>query len=84
MPRFPPHRIKFLLKEVGHTPTTVADKYNYTKPQVSMCINGQRVYPALRIIISNLIHRDVEAVFGKHELTTALLEEREAEQQNAA
>jgi hypothetical protein len=83
---FPPHRIKYLLREeAGYTVSDVSLHYpTYTVAQVSQCINGWRVLPELRIIISNLIHRHVDTVFGKHPETTALLEEREAVQQRGA
>jgi hypothetical protein len=81
---YPPHRIKYLLEEVGYTLTRFSAEHGFKKPEVSMCINKVRVYPEIRIAISNLIGRSVETVFGPHPLTTAILEGRETERQSAA
>lgn len=84
MPRIPPHRIKFLLADKGYSVNRVADEGDFRPSEVSMCINGDRIYPAIRLFIAGLLGKPVEKVFGPHPATTALLAARDAEQRSAA
>jgi len=77
---YPPHRIKYLLEEAGYTITRLAKENGFKIPEVSMCINGTRIYPPIRIAICRVINKPVETVFGAHPSTTALLEGRDVQQ----
>jgi len=81
-----PHRIKFLIYEAGHSPASLAERWGYNDQEFSMCIHfvPGRVYPELRILISNLIGLPVDHVFGSHPLTTELLASREEKQRSVA
>src|SRR5947209_18402639 len=76
---YSPNRIKFLINEEGETLTSLAALWRYRLEEVSQCVRQVRVYPQLRILISDFIHQPVERVFGRHALTDALLPGRNVE-----
>ncbi len=69
------NRIKYLLGEKGFTFAKIARLYDYYPEEVSMCARQVpgRVYPEIRLLISALIGKHVNEVFGAHPLTDALL-----------
>jgi hypothetical protein len=70
-------RIKYLLLKKTRKPslTAIAEDWGVRLEELSMCIRQvpDRIYPELRIKISEVIGHPVEKVFGSHPLTTALL-----------
>jgi hypothetical protein len=89
---FSPNRIKFEINEKLQQTTShdsiseLVSSWGLSIQQFSMCINNapRRVYPQLRILISNFIGRPVEQVFGRHPLTDALLARSERKQRRVA
>ena len=77
---FSPARIKYLLLEaMGKSSLTdIAEEWGVRLEELSMCIRQvkDRVYPELRLKISETIGHPVDEVFGSHPLTTALLTEQ--------
>ncbi len=82
----PPHRIKYLISDKGETLTSLAGLWHCRLEEISMCINqaSGRVYPELRILISNFIDKPVDVVFGQHPLTDELLSQSKGKQRSAA
>jgi lambda repressor-like predicted transcriptional regulator len=60
-----PNEIRAELMLKGSSPTKIAEKAQRSKPEVSMCINGDRIYPEIREVIARELGRPIEKVFGK-------------------
>jgi hypothetical protein len=77
---FSPLRIKYLLLEKTgfKSLTDIAAQWGYRFEELSMCIRQVpgRIYPELRIKISEAIGFPVDEVFGSHPLTSALVTEQ--------
>jgi hypothetical protein len=85
---FTPARIKYLLIENTNKPTltAIAEAWQVRFEELSMCVRqvAGRIYPELRIKISQAIGYPVVEVFGEHPLTTALLSNQETNERSAA
>ena len=83
---FPPHRIKYLIQDKGSSLARLAELWHCRLQELSMCIRQVegRVYPELRILVSDFIGYPVNEVFGEHPLTTALLSDQKTKKRSAA
>ncbi len=61
-----PIEIKVLLLRRGLTVTGLADEFRCYRQELSMLINGRRVYPQLREKLARKLGYTVEQLFGNH------------------
>jgi plasmid maintenance system antidote protein VapI len=59
-----PLEIKFLVLKKFGTITACAMALGYRREELSMCINGQRQYPQLRLRLAEILGMTVEQLFG--------------------
>lgn len=80
------NRIKYLLSEEGETLSSLSRRWGWRVEELSMCIRRSpgRVYPELRIKISEFLGMSVERVFGPHPLTSVIRNNKAAKHSRAA
>ena len=84
---FTEHRIKYLLREkTGKNLTALAEEWECRIEELSMCVRQVegRVYPGLRLKISEAIGHPVNTVFGRHPLTDSVTDSKRPRARKAA
>ncbi len=61
-----PIEIKIELMKKGISQQSIADELEARKSEVSMCINGLRVYPPIRKAIAKKLKKPVNKIFNNH------------------